>query len=76
MRAVVAAQGVTAVDRVEAVLADTFETVVDKIRRGIRGQTNQAMAEFNLFKELQQDSMAFADTDTSTESLGRIILLT
>ena len=51
VRAVVAAQGVTAVDRVEAVLADTFETVVDKIRRGIRGQTNQAKAKFKLFKQ-------------------------
>ena len=61
VRAVIAAQGVAAVDRVEAVPADTFETVVEKIRQGIRGQTNQAMAKFKLFKEMQQDSKAFAE---------------
>ena len=43
-----AAQGVAAVARVEAVPAETFEQAVMKIRKGIQGQTYQAMAKFKL----------------------------
>ena len=56
-----AAQGVVAVARVEAVPADTFEQAVIKIRKGIQGQTNQAMAKFKLFKEMPQGSKNFAE---------------
>ena len=56
-----AAQGVAAVARVEAVPADTFEQAVSKIRKGIQGQTNQAMAKFKLFKEMPQRSKNFAE---------------
>ena len=56
-----AAQGVAAVARVEAIPADTFDQAVEKIRQGIRGQTNQAMAKFKLFKEMQQDGKTFAE---------------
>ena len=56
-----AAQGVAAVARVEAVPADTFEQAVTKIRKGIQGQTNQAMAKFKLFKEMPQGNKKFAE---------------
>ena len=39
----------------------TLQQVVEKIRKGIRGQRYQAMAKFRLFKEMQQDSKTFAE---------------
>ena len=39
---------------VEAVVADTFEQAISKIREGIVGKTNQAMSRLKLFQQMGQ----------------------
>ena len=58
---VVAANGVAAIAAVAAIPADTFVEAVNKIRKGIVGQTNQAMTRYKLFQELPQDGGIFAE---------------
>ena len=44
---------------VEAVVADTFEQAISKIREGIVGKTNQAMARLKLFQQMGQGTQKF-----------------
>ena len=47
------------VGKVEA--EDTFEAAVEKIKNGIKSQTNQATARFKLFQQMPQSGAHFAD---------------
>ena len=44
---------------VDAVVADTFEQAITKIREGIIGKTNQAMSRLKLFQQMGQGTQKF-----------------
>ena len=57
--AAVAADRDQNIEAVEAVIADTFEEGVGKIRKGIVARTNQAMSRLKLLQQMPQGDSKF-----------------